>query len=220
MHLRGLFFSQTNPKTRLNYCYGTWHSLLSLAFPSLQCVVCLFSSVVWTKFLWYFASFLSKEVIICSGVPFLTSPKFIFFACAGLARSLREKCNLISQFWSCWIDIFWNAAAPWKQTAYSKKSFDDKVYLHTMYESRKYNIYIYVYVYDIFHDSTWKHLRQPCANLAPRLCFAGFPCVTPHTELVKSYKCVGCVPRRLKFLFRTFDRLPCVSRLLSFLFGV
>ena len=46
-----------------------------------------------------------------------------------------------------------------------------------------------------------------CANLAPSLCFAGFPCVTPHNELVKSYKSVGCVPPRLKFLFRTFDRL-------------
>ena len=46
-----------------------------------------------------------------------------------------------------------------------------------------------------------------CANLAPSLCFAGFPCVTPHKELVKSYKSVGCVPPRLKFLFRTFDRL-------------
>ena len=74
-----------------------------------------------------------------------------------------------------------------------------------MYES----IYIYIlYVNDIYHDSTWKHLRQPCANLAPSLCFAGFPCVTPHNELVKSYKSVGCVPPRLKFLFRTFDRLP------------
>ena len=77
-----------------------------------------------------------------------------------------------------------------------------------MYE----NIYIYniLYVNDIFHDSTWKHLRQPCANLAPSLCFAGFPCVTPHKELVKSYKSVGCVPPRLKFLFRTFDRLSYI----------
>ena len=47
------FFSQTNPKTKLNYCYGTWHrSLLSFAFPSLQCVVGLFSSVVWTNSYW------------------------------------------------------------------------------------------------------------------------------------------------------------------------
>ena len=69
-------------------------------------------------------------------------------------------------------------------------------------------VYIYIlYVNDIYHDCTWKHLRQPCANLAPSLCFAGFPCVTPHNELVKSYKSVGCVPPRLNFLFRTFDRL-------------
>ena len=46
--------------------------------------------------------------------------------------------------------------------------------------------------------------------LAPSLCFAGFPCVTPHNELVKSYKSVGCVPPRLKFLFRTFDRLSYI----------
>ena len=40
------------------------------------------------KFLWYFASFLSKEVIICSGAPFLTSPKCICL----LARGLRAAC--------------------------------------------------------------------------------------------------------------------------------
>ena len=34
--------------------------------------------------------------------------------------------------------------------------------------------------------------------------------MTPHNELVKSYKSVGCVPPRLKFLFRTFDRLPYI----------
>ena len=79
-----------------------------------------------------------------------------------------------------------------------------------MYES----IYI-LYVYDIYHDSTWKRLRQPCANLAPSLCFAGFPCVTPHNENVKSYKSVGCVPPRLKVLFRTFDRLPYILYLFS-----
>ena len=77
-----------------------------------------------------------------------------------------------------------------------------------------YEVYIY-YVYDIiyiytYHDSTWKHLRQPCANLAPSLCFAGFPCVTPHNENVKSYKSVGCVPPRLKCLFRTFERLSYI----------
>ena len=33
-------------------------------------------------------------------VSFLTSPN-AFFACAGLAHSLRGKCNLISQFWTC-----------------------------------------------------------------------------------------------------------------------
>ena len=74
---------------------------------------------------------------------------------------------------------------------------------------------IYIYIY---HDSTWKHLRQPCANLAPSLCFAGFPCVTPHNELVKSYKSVGCVPPRLKFLFRTFDRLPYVFTIYTYLY--
>ena len=37
--------------------------------------------------------------------------------------------------------------------------------------------------------------------------------MTPHNELVKSYKSVGCVPPRLKFLFRTFDRLPYINHI-------
>ena len=60
----------------------------------------------------------------------------------------------------------------------------------------------------IVHDSAWKHLRQPCANLAPSLCFAGFPCVTPHNENETSYKYVGSDTPSLKFEYRTFDRLP------------
>ena len=101
-------FSQTNPKTRLNYCYGTWHrSLLSFAFPSLQCVVGLFSSVVWTNSSGILRAFFPRKWSSVLGSPSLLHPN-AFFACAGLARSLREKCNLISQFWSCWIDIFWN----------------------------------------------------------------------------------------------------------------
>ena len=46
-----------------------------------------------------------------------------------------------------------------------------------------------------------------CANLAPSLCFAGFPCVTPHNENEKSYKYVGCDTPSLKFEYRTFVRL-------------
>ena len=34
------------------------------------------------------------------GPPSLLHPNAFF--------CLREKCNLISQFWTCWIDIFWN----------------------------------------------------------------------------------------------------------------
>ena len=47
-----------------------------LSFTAMRCRPFLRRCV--DKFLWYFASFLSKEVIICSGVPFLTSPKCIY----------------------------------------------------------------------------------------------------------------------------------------------
>ena len=57
-----------------------------LSFTAMRCRPFLLRCV--DKFLWYFASFLSKEVIICSGVPFLTSPKCIFL----LARGLRAAC--------------------------------------------------------------------------------------------------------------------------------
>ena len=95
-------------ESEVNYCYGTWHrSLLSFAFPSLQCVVGLFSSVVWTNSSGILRAFFPRKwSSVLGSPPYFT--QMHFFACAGLARSLREKCNLISQFWSCWIDIFWN----------------------------------------------------------------------------------------------------------------
>ena len=36
-----------------------------------------------------------------------------------------------------------------------------------------------------------------------------FPCVTLHNEIEKSYTCVSCEPPRLKFEYRTFERLSC-----------
>ena len=51
-------------------------------------------------------SFQGSDHLFWGPLPYFT--QMHFFACAGLARSLREKCNLISKFWSCWIDIFWN----------------------------------------------------------------------------------------------------------------
>ena len=85
------FFSQTNPKTKLNYCYGTRHrSLLSFAFPSLQCVVSLFSSVAWTNSSGILWAVFPRKWIIRSGPPFLISPKCIFClreACAQLAQA-------------------------------------------------------------------------------------------------------------------------------------
>ena len=51
-------------------------------------------------------SFQGSDHLFWGPLPYFT--QMHLFACAGLARSLREKCNLISQFWSCWIDIFWN----------------------------------------------------------------------------------------------------------------
>ena len=65
------------------------------SFTAMRCRPFLLRCV--DKFLWHFASFLSKEAIICSGVPLSYFTQMHFFACAGLARSLREKCNLISQ---------------------------------------------------------------------------------------------------------------------------
>ena len=49
-------------------------------------------------------SFQGSDHLFWGPLPYFT--QMHFFACAGLARSLREKCNLISQFWTCWIDIF------------------------------------------------------------------------------------------------------------------
>ena len=59
-----------------------------LSFTAMHCLPFLLRCV--DKFLWYFASFLSKEVIICSGVPFLTSPKCIFLLARGLPQLARE----------------------------------------------------------------------------------------------------------------------------------
>ena len=150
--------------------------------------------------------FQGSDHLFWGPLPYFT--QIHFFACAGLARSLREKCNLISQFWSCWIDIFWNRCSLKTNSISNEKLWWQSLYTYNVWEC----IYIYIlYVNDIYHDSTWKHLRQPCANLAPSLCFAGFPCMTPRNELVKPYKSVGCVPPRLKFLFRTFDRLSHIK---------
>ena len=134
-------------------------------------------------------SFQGSDHLLWGPLPYFT--QMHFFACAGLARSLREKCNLISQK-----PLLLENKQHIQRNALMIKS----IYVQCI-----------LYVNDIYHDSTWKHLRQPCANLAPSLCFAGFPCVTPHNELVKSYKSIGCVPPRLSFLFRTFDRLSHVG---------
>ena len=49
-----------------------------------------------------------------------------------------------------------------------------------------------------------------CANLAPSLCFAQFPCVTLHNEIKQSDKCVSC--DRLNFEYRTFEPLSNVEK--------
>ena len=137
------------------------------------------------------------------GSPSLLHPNAFFClrgACAQLAREMQLNFSVLEL-------LDWHILKPLllenKQHIQRKALMIKSMYIQCM----RVNIYI-LYVYEIYHDSTWKRLRQPCANLAPSLCFAGFPCVTPHNENVKSYKSVGCVPPRLKFLFRTFDRLP------------
>ena len=89
-HLRGLFQFQSNEsEDEVELLLRDMTSLLAffcLSFTAMRCRPFLLRCV--DKFLWYFASFLPKEVIICSGVPFLTSPKCIFL----LARGLRAAC--------------------------------------------------------------------------------------------------------------------------------
>ena len=142
----GFFFRQTNPTTKLNYCYRTWHrSLLSFACPSLQCVRCV------DTFLWYFASFLSKEMIsaksssssTCSckwkksnclkhfwESPWITQctyhpfwgplPYFTqlhFFPCAQLAREMQFNFSVFNLLdWHILKPLHWG-----KQKAYSEK---------------------------------------------------------------------------------------------------
>ena len=50
-----------------------------------------------------------------------------------------------------------------------------------------------------------------CANLAPSLCFARFPCVTLHNEIETSYKCISRDTPRLKFEYTTFERLSHIG---------
>ena len=92
-------FSQTNPKTRLNYCYGTWHrSLLSFAFPSLQCVVGLFSSVVWTNSSGIVRAFFPRKWSSVLGSPSLLHPNAFFClrgACAQLAREMELNFSVL-----------------------------------------------------------------------------------------------------------------------------
>ena len=101
-------FSQTNPKTRLNYCSG--HDIAPcFLLPFLHCnALSAFSPPLCGQIPLVFCelSFQGSDHLFWGPLPYFT--QMHFFACAGLARSLREKCNLISQFWSCWIDIFWN----------------------------------------------------------------------------------------------------------------
>ena len=82
------FFSQTNPKTKLNYCYG--HDIapcfFCLSFTAMRCRPFLLRCV--DKFLWYFASFLFQGSDHLFWGPLLTSPKCIFL----LARGLRAAC--------------------------------------------------------------------------------------------------------------------------------
>ena len=83
------FFQSDESEDEVELLLRDMTSLLaffSLSFTAMRCRPFLLRCV--DKFLWYFASFLSKEVIICSGVPFLTSPKCIFL----LARGLRAAC--------------------------------------------------------------------------------------------------------------------------------
>ena len=177
-----------------------------LSFTAMRCLPFLLHCV--DKFLWYLRAFFPRKWSSVLGSPSLLHPNAFFClrgACAQLAREMQLNFSVLEL-------LDWHILKPLllenKQQIQRKTLMIKSIYTQCM------RVYIYIiciwYNLYIYHDSTWKHLRQPCANLAPSLCFGGFPCVTPHNENVKSYKSVGCVPPRLKFLFRTFDRLSCV----------
>ena len=134
------FFQSDESEDEVELLLREMTSLLAffcLSFTAMRCRPFLLRCV--DKFLWYFASFLSKEVIICFWGPLPYFTQMHFFACAGLARSLREKCNLISQFWSCWIDIFWNRCSLKTNSNIPRKALMIKsIYIQCM------RIYIYI----------------------------------------------------------------------------
>ena len=140
------FFSQTNPKTKLNYCYGTWHrSLLSFAFPSLQCVVGLFSSVVWTNSSGILRAFFPRKWSSVLGSPSLLHPNAFFClrgACAQLAREMQLNFSVLEL-------LDWHILKPLllenKQHIQRKALMIKSIYIQCM------RVYIYIlYVNDIY----------------------------------------------------------------------
>ena len=101
MHLRGLFSVRRIRRWSwtTNYCYGTWHlSLLSFAFPSLQFVVGLFSSVVWTNSSGILRAFFPRKWSSVLGPPSLLHPNaFVCLrgACAQLAREMQLNFSVL-----------------------------------------------------------------------------------------------------------------------------
>ena len=90
------FFSQTNPSELLLRDMTSLLAFFCLSFTAMRCRPFLLRCV--DKFLWYFASFLSKEVIICSGVPSLLHPNAFFClrgACAQLAREMQLNFSVL-----------------------------------------------------------------------------------------------------------------------------
>ena len=129
------------------------------------------------------------------GPPSLFHPNAFFClrgACAQLAREMQLNFSVLAL-------LDFHILKPLLLDPYKMPNEQCKRYIYI-------NKYMYIYIYVmIVHGNT-------CANLAPSLCFAGFPCVTPHNENVKSYKSVGCVPPSLQFEYRTrtFDRLSYI----------
>ena len=162
MHLRGLF-SIRRLRRRSWTTATAWHrSLLSFALPSLQCVVGLFSSFVWTNSSRILQAFFPRKWFSVLGLlPYFT--KCIFFclrgACAQLARQMQLSFSVLDL-------LDWHILKPLLLEPY--KMPNDQ-WLANWPNPKS-------------SGSAWKHLRQPCANLAPSLCFAGCPCVTPHNE--------------------------------------
>ena len=157
MHLRGLF--SVRRTRRRSWTTATGHEIAPcFLLPFLHCnALSAFSPPLCGQIPLVFCelSFQGSDHLFWGPLPYFT--QMHFFVCAGLARSLREKCNLISQFWTCWIDIFWNRCSL-THTMPNEQWLANWPNLKTFWS----DLQIYQNILMIVHGNT-------CANLARTL---------------------------------------------------